>query len=339
MLKTVSKSLFVAALFLAGLLPAEACGRRHGSSSCAPACESSCGSSACGGSACASSACEAAPCAAPAPQYEERKVTRYKAVMSERDVTQAVTKMVQKQENFTYTVMVPHTVAEKRKVTEYNTVQEQQPYTYTVMVPRTVAEKRKVTEYNTVQEQQAYTYTVMVPHTVTENVSHTVMRRVTEQVTESVPVCKIVRTSGDACGGCASSCERVTVMEQRTRCVTKCVPETVTVACNKTVCTAEQRQGTRTVCKTVPVVREITVNRTECVAEQRQGTRTICVPVTENVTHKVQVCTQVPYEETIRVQVCGSSSCGSDSCGSACSSSSETACSTCSSGHSRRHCR
>ena len=49
----------------------------------------------------------AAPVAAPAPQYVERKVTRYKAVVTEREVERTVNKTVWEDQAFTYTVMVP----------------------------------------------------------------------------------------------------------------------------------------------------------------------------------------------------------------------------------------
>ena len=60
----------------------------------------------------------------------------------------------------------------------------------------------------------------------------------------------------------------------------------------------------RTVCKVVPQEKEVTVNVCRYESQQQEGTRTIFVPLTENVTRKVQFCKMVPYQDTIRVLVC-----------------------------------
>jgi len=116
MTRPFTKSLLVAGFFLVGLVPAEASGlhRSRSSGCCSAPISDACGSSSsCGGSACAPAAPVAAP--APAPQYVERKVTRYKAVVTEREVEQTVNKSVWEDQAFTYTVMVPKTYTEKPK--------------------------------------------------------------------------------------------------------------------------------------------------------------------------------------------------------------------------------
>lgn len=74
----------------------------------------------CGG--CATTAC-AAP--APAPvQYVEQKVTRYKQVMVEKEITEVVCKRVTREEKYTYTVMVSKCVPQTVKQTTYKCVTE-----------------------------------------------------------------------------------------------------------------------------------------------------------------------------------------------------------------------
>ena len=121
--------------------------------------------------------------------YVTKEVTCYRMETRTRQVPVTVLKMVPRTEEYTYTVMVPHTVMQKQTVTEYQQemkpetyqctvmqmvctpeqrtvtryqmVQKPEEYTYTVMQPETVIEKRNVTRYQTVQKPEEYTYTVM----------------------------------------------------------------------------------------------------------------------------------------------------------------------------------
>jgi hypothetical protein len=82
----------------------------------------------------------------------------------------------------------------------------------------------------------------------------------------------------------------------------------------------------------VPVQRDVTCNVTTCVAEQREGTCLVSVPVTENVTRKVQVCKTVAYTETVKVLVAPACESTCSTCSSGCSACA-TPCSSC--GHRR----
>ena len=78
-----------------------------------------------------------APCesSAPAVEYVEQKVTRYRQVMVEKDVEEVIRKHVPRQEKYTYDVQVPRTIEEKRKITENKVVSKEVEYSYTVIVP------------------------------------------------------------------------------------------------------------------------------------------------------------------------------------------------------------
>jgi hypothetical protein len=140
MTRSLTTSVLAVGLLLAGWLQANA-GHHRGGGCCSTGCAVSACQSSCGGcqTACAAPAC--AP--APAPQYVDRVVTKYKQEMVEQEVT--VCRMVQKEEKYTCTVMVPKTVQEQRTITVCKTVQEQVPYTCTVMVPKTVQDQRTIT--------------------------------------------------------------------------------------------------------------------------------------------------------------------------------------------------
>jgi hypothetical protein len=251
----------------------------------------------------------AAPCAAdcaPAPiQYEERKVTCYKQVMVEKDVEVLVCK----------------------------NVTTEQKYTYTVCVPVTTQVKRMETYCTPVTKEVDYTYTVMVPRTMQKTVACTTYQCVTEMVKECVPVCKIVRnTCVDECGRCHTTCERVTVMEERTRCVTKRIPITTEQVVNYTVCEPVTKAGKRTVCEYVSNQREVLVNVCSYQNVEKVGTRMVCTPVTEKVIRKVSYCTTVPYETTVKVAIAPVSTCSAPSCDSC-----APACDSC--GHTSHHRR
>jgi hypothetical protein len=242
---------------------------------------------------CASAPC-AAPCATVAPvpvpvQYEERKVKVYKQVMVEKEVEVLECKKFTREEKYNYTVCVPVTREEKRKVWECNYISKPVEYTYTVMVPKTVDKLVKCTTYQCVRE----------------------------TICEQVPVCKTVCvTCVDECGRCHTRRERVTVMEERTRCVVKRIPIVTEQMVKVTVCEAQLMKGVRTVCEAVRTEKEVMVK--VCSYENRPmvGTRTVCEYKTEKVKRKVQVCELVATETIVRVPVC-STSCSTpcDDCG------------------------
>ena len=291
--------------------------------------------------------CESAPCApaaAPAPvQYETRMVTRYKPVMKERIVEDVVSRMVPRDEKYTYTCMVPVHSQEKRTVTCYEMVRREVDQKITVMVPTTVKEKRKVIECDRITKQVEYKYYEMVPRQVKEKVKQTVYDRRVKEVEETVPVCRVVRHQHvDECGRCYTTCERVTEMQKVKHCVVECVPTVREVEVCRTVCDRVERVGKRTVCEYIPREREIEVCAIRCEAqerivkrciveavpqkrevlvnvchykaEKRDGVRRVYDCVRENVKRKVQYCEMVPYQEEIRVPVCPTSACN-DSCG------------------------
>lgn len=228
------------------------------------------------------SGCASAP-SAPAPvKYEDRKVTRYKQVMTEKEIDVLQCKRVTREEKYAYTVCVPVTKQEKRKEIVCTPVKKEVEYIYTVMVPSTVQKKVQCTTY----------------------------RCVRATITEKVPVCRTVWvTCVDECGRCHTRRERVTVMEEQTRCVVKRIPIVTEQVVNVVVCTPEQRKGMRTICEFVRSEREVMVNVCSFEHQKREGVRTVCELVTEKVKRKVQVCTMVAYEETVRVAVGGASSC------------------------------
>ena len=138
-------------------------------------------------------------------------------------------------------------------------VTTEEKYTYTVCVPVMKEEKRMVTVCTPVMKEVAYTFTVMVPHTEQRKVQCTTYQCVKEMVVEKVPVCKVVCvTCVDECGRCHTHRERVTVMEEQTRCVVK-------AASPDRHGTSRQRDGVhagssyggmKTVCGASSVVRE-----------------------------------------------------------------------------------
>src|ERR1043165_8857004 len=150
---------------------------RHHRGDCGGGCDTGCASSAPYGPV-----ADCAPAPAPAPQYVEQKVTRYKQVMVEKEIEELVSRCVARQEKFTYNVQVPVMTPEKRTETFYSRVEKQVPFTYTVNVPVTVPEKRTETFYNRVEKQVPYTYTVNVPVTVPEKRTETFYNRVEKQV-------------------------------------------------------------------------------------------------------------------------------------------------------------
>jgi hypothetical protein len=230
---------------------------------------------------CASAPCEA-PCATvpAAVQYEERKVKVWKQVMTDREVEVLVCKPYTREEKYKYTVCVPVVKEEKRKVHECSYVNREVDYTYTVMVPRTVDKLVKCTTYQCVRE----------------------------MVTECVPVCKTVCvTCVDECGRCHTRRERVTVMEERTRCVVKRVPVVTEQMVKVTVCDAVQHKGKKTVCELVRTERDVMVKVCSYEHQKREGVRTVCEYKTEKVKRMVKVCEMVASEEIVRVPVCSTS--------------------------------
>ena len=245
-------------------------------------------------SGCASAPCASAPCAtvAPAPvQYEERKVKVARQVWTDKEVEVLECKRISREEKFVYTVCVPVTTQEKRKAIVCTPVSKQVEYTYTVMIPSTVQKKVQCTTYQCVRE----------------------------TVCEMVPVCKTVCvTCVDECGRCHTRRERVTVMEERTRCVVKRVPIITEQIVNVTVCTPEIRKGMKTVCEIVRSETDVLVNVCRIDHQQREGVRTVCENVTVKSKRMVKVCSTVWDETTVRVPVC-STSCAApcDDCGTA----------------------
>ena len=240
-------------------------------------------------------ACAAAPCAtvvaAPVEvKYEDRKVTVYKQVTKEKMVDVLECKRVMREEKYQYTVCVPVTRDEKRKVVVCTPVNREVDYTYTVMVPKTVTKKIQCTTYQCVRE----------------------------NIVEQVPVCKTVCvTCVDECGRCHTRRERVTVMEERTRCVVKRIPIVEERTVNVTVCEPVLHKGKRTVCEIVRSEQDVVVKVCSYETQKREGVRTVCEVVTEKVQRKVSYCETVAEVTTVRVAVGGAcdSSCGSD-CGS-----------------------
>ena len=228
------------------------------------------------------SAC-AQPCAPVAtvavePKFEDRKVKVYKQVMKEKEVDVLVCKQVMKDVPYTYTVCTQVMKAEKRMVAVCTPTMKEVDYSYTVMVPKTTEKMVKCVRYECVRE----------------------------NIVECVPVCKTVCvTCVDECGRCHTRRERVTVMEERTRCVTKRIA--VEEERKVLVCTYDSvvKQGKKTVCEYVHSQKEVTVNVCSYVNEPRQGVRKVCETVTEKVKHKVQYCETVVEETTVRVQVGG----------------------------------
>jgi hypothetical protein len=238
-----------------------------------------------------SSCCETAPCAAPcevaqpAPvKMVERQVTRYRPEWKEQEVTVNVCKIVPREEKYTYSVSVPITKQETRKVTTYQRTTREVEYNYTVLVPKTYQEKRTVT------------YCEME----------------TKMVKETVPVCRMVAVQTvDECGRCCVTCRPVTENVEVTRCVRTPVYKTKDVMVNLVKCESQARVGKKCVVDCVPVVKDVTVNVCSYERQERTGVRTVCDYKTEAVKRMVKTCTMVPYTETIRVPECPVSSCAS----------------------------
>jgi len=229
------------------------------------------------GSACCESVdCCAPACEAPAPQYVERQITRYKCVQTEREVQQVVSRMVPREEQFTYTVMVPVTTQETRQQTCYKPVTREVEYTCNVAVPVTTNEKRTITECRLVRKEVEAQVTVMVPKTVqqTRTVSYCELERREQQVT--VPVCRMVQEQcQDECGRCYTTCRRVMENQTVTRVICVPVQKTREVTCNVTICEPQQQTVKRIICEPVSQTREIVVPVTRCEMQQRTMKRTV----------------------------------------------------------------
>jgi hypothetical protein len=224
---------------------------------------------------------------APAPvQYEDRKVIQYKPVMKEKVIEVLECKRVTREEKYNYTVCVPVTKEEKRKVVVCTPVMKEVDYTYTVMVPKTVDKKVMCVTYQ--------------------------CERV--MITEKVPVCRTVCvTCVDECGRCYTRRERVTVIEERTRCVLKRIPITQEKMVKVTICEPVIHKGKKTVCEIVRSEKDVMVNVCSFEHQKREGVRTVCEIQTEKVKRTVQVCELVREEVTVRVPVrstCCTSDCG-----------------------------
>src|SRR5262245_46118085 len=108
-----------------------------------------------------------APADACAVTYVDRVVTGQRAETRTRQATRVVSRVVSREveEPYTYTEMVPVTVAEKRTRTVCRTVTKQVPYTYTANVPYTVPQKQMRTVCRTVEKEVPHTWTERVPVT------------------------------------------------------------------------------------------------------------------------------------------------------------------------------
>ncbi|MBI3822154.1 MAG: hypothetical protein HY289_05675 [Planctomycetes bacterium] len=235
-----------------------------------------------------------APCAtaaaapAPAPVFEERKVKVAKTVMKEKEIDVIECRRVMKEEKYTYTVCVQVTKDEKRKVIVCTPTTREEDYTYTVMVPKTEKRTIKCTTYK--------------------------CERV--MITEKVPVCKtICVTCVDECGRCHTRRERVTVMEERTRCVVQRTPIVEEKVVDVTVCVPEQRKGKRTICETIRAEKEVMVKVCSFEHQKKEGTRTVCTTEQVKVKRKVSYCETVWEEQVVRVQVGGGCAPSCNDCG------------------------
>jgi hypothetical protein len=228
----------------------------------------------------------ATPCAPTPVQYETRKVKVAKHVWVDKEVECFECKRFTREEQYNYTVCVPVTKTEKRTVMDCTTVTKEVPCTWTVLVPRT--EKKMV---------ECVTY-----------------RCERETICEQVPVCRTVCVPYvDECGRCCMRRETVTVMETRTRCVVKRIPEKTMREVCYTVCDTVVKTGTRTVCDIVRTPREVLVNVCSYEHKPMVGTRTVCEYKTVATKRMVKVCTTVWDEVEVRVPVC------TTSCASPCS--------------------
>src|SRR5579862_2035238 len=192
---------------------------------------------------------------------------QYQQVWKEREEVVTVLKRVPRQENFEYTVCVPVTTAEKRKVVVCRIVTKEVEFKYIENVPVVTAEKRKVVQYT------------CVPTTVECDVPC--------WTTVIVPCC-------NPCGGVGYTCQRVCTTQRVQRTVMKQVPQEVEVTVNVCNYNRVEKVGKRMVCERVPEEQEITVNVCRMTTEKRTGTRTIidCVPTQEK--RMVRYCEMVP---------------------------------------------
>jgi hypothetical protein len=158
-----------------------------------------------------------------------------------------------------------------------------------------------------------YTYIVMVPKCVEKKVQCTTYKLERVTITEKVPVCKVVCTTCvDECGRCFTKRDRVTVIEERTRCCLQRVPCVTEKTVKVTVCERQEHKGKKTICEIVKTEKDVMVKVCTIEHQKREGVRTVCELKTEKVKRKVQVCEMQKYEETIKVAV--GTSCDSD-CG------------------------
>jgi hypothetical protein len=249
--------------------------------------------------------CAAAPCAPTPVKTEKKKMTVYKSVMEDKVVE--------------YYECI-------KKVTPT-------PYKYyvceTVMKPETRKEIICTPIYKDVEK----TYTVMIPKTVTKEMPCTTYKCETVMVKECVPVCKTVSvTCVDECGRCHTHREKVTVMEERTRCVVKRTPVTEMKMVSMTVCEAKMMKCMVKVCEIQRTERPVTVNVCTLVRKEMSGVRDVCTYDTVKKTKTVKVCVMKPFEEMVDVAV-------GAPCTTACSS---PACSDCGTSHRglfRRGCK
>src|SRR5207344_3146275 len=103
-------------------------------------------------------------------------------------------------------------------------------------------------------------------------------------IVEKVPVCKTVCvTCVDECGRCHTRRERVTVMEERTRCVVKRIPIVEERTVNVTICEAVVQKGKRTVCDMVRTQKEVMVKVCSFEHQKREGSFLIGSATTEKV--------------------------------------------------------
>jgi hypothetical protein len=234
--------------------------------------------------------CCDAPCAPAAPveqKFEERKVKVYKPVMKEKEVEVLECKRVTKEEKYTYTVCVPVMKQEPRKVTYCEVVSKEVDATWTVMTPKLVDKKVTCTTYQCVRE----------------------------NVVEKVPVCRTVCTTYvDECGRCCVRRERVTTMEEVTRCVVKRIPIVEEKTIKVTICEPVVHKGKKTVCEVVRKEKDVMVNVCHIDRQERVGTRLVCHTVTEKVKRKVSYCEMVAEEVTVRVAICPPTTCCPTDC-------------------------
>lgn len=311
---------WVAALATVGLVPvvSDACHRRG-------CCESYCGSAPC--------AVPCAPVAAPAPTFEERKVTYLKPVWKERVVEEVIVRCVPRQEKFFYEACVPTSRVEKRIVSVCKPVMREVETIQKVAVPIRTIEKRKVVCNVPVTREVEFTYTALIPRTREVPRTVTYCDYETRVVETTVPVCCVVPvTCTDACGRCYTTCRTVTEYRKCARTVCVPIPKTKEILVRECYYDKELRKGVRTVCdyraeerwievpvcryeykdvpcrrmvcETVMEKREVAVTVCDIVREKREGVRTVVDRVPEKVTRKVRVCEYETVTETVRVPVC-----------------------------------